>query len=71
MELLLGPTKEAPLGLDDERARKPFVLVQEDRLLIKWWEDYRQIKWSFIKELYGKERRPCTMKVEKAEGFSY
>ena len=39
--------------------------------MIKWWEDYRQIKWSFIKELYGKERRPCTKKVEKAEGFSY
>ena len=50
---------------------------EKNRMMKSWREDYSQFKWSFFKELYGKEKRPlsdqlpCTMQVEKVEGFSY
>jgi len=76
----LGLTAEGEEIVDcsmEEMLVDMFGEDEKNRMMENWRKDYSQFKWSFFKELYGKERLPfsqqlpCTMQVEKVEGFSY
>ena len=75
----LGMTAEGEQIVDcsmEEMLADMFGEKEKNRMMESWKKDYTQFKWSFFKELYGKERLPFSdqlpfpMPVEKVEGFS-